>query len=116
MSNSNVYGVFQTAVGRCENQPTEKAPAGALPVHLSVAHKSVVMTAFAMDVTMSDFFLAGVTNVDNLDLEVQALPGQWVVAVNGDVIAFQIADGDDLHLAIGQIGRASCRERVCPYV
>ena len=62
--------------------------------HLSVAHKSVVMAAFAMDVTMGNFFLAGVTNVDDLDLEVQALAGQRVVAVNGDVVAFQVADGD----------------------
>ena len=64
------------------------------------------MATFAMDVTMSDFFLAGVTDVDDLDLEIQALTGQRVVAVDGDFVAVQIANGDDLHLAV----RSGCVE------
>ena len=58
------------------------------------------MATFAMDVTMSDFFLAGVTDGNDLHFEVQALTGQRVVAVDSDVVAVQVTNGDDLHLAV----------------
>lgn len=58
------------------------------------------MTTFAVDVAMRDFFFAGVTNVNHFDLEGQALASQWVVAIDGNVVAVQITDGDDLHLAV----------------
>ena len=60
----------------------------------------MMVTAFAMDVAMRNFFFAGITHADNLDLEVQALASQWVVAVNDYVVAFQLTDGHDLHAAI----------------
>ena len=58
------------------------------------------MATFTVDVAVSDFFVAGVTHIDHLDLEVQALAGQRVVAVDSDVVAVDVADGDDLHLAV----------------
>lgn len=58
------------------------------------------MATFTVDVAVSDFFVAGVTHVDHLDLEGQALAGQRVVAVNSDVVTIDVTDGDDLHLAI----------------
>ena len=60
----------------------------------------MVMTAFTVDVAVSHFFLGSVADGQYLHLEVQALASQWVVAVNGDVAAVQVADGDDLHLAV----------------
>ena len=58
------------------------------------------MATFAMDVAMSDFFLAGVTDVNDLHFEIQALTGQWVVAVDCYVVAVEVTNGDDLHLAV----------------
>ena len=34
------------------------------------------MATFTVDVAVSDFFVAGITNVDHLDLEGQTLAGQ----------------------------------------
>jgi len=58
------------------------------------------MTAFTVHVAVSNFFFARVTYSNNLDLEVQALTRQRVVAINGYVVAVQITDGHDLHLAV----------------
>ena len=75
----------------CEND--RKSPDGQLSL-------SVVVTTFAMDMTMSHFFFAGVTNAYDLVLEVQALTSQRVVAVDSHVVAVDIADGNDLHAAV----------------
>ena len=58
------------------------------------------MTTFAMDVTMGQFFGAGVTHGNDFYREGQALASQWVVAVNDHVVAVQVTDGDDLHAAV----------------
>jgi len=60
----------------------------------------MVMTAFTVDVAVSDFFLGSVADGNDLHLEVQALACQRVVTVDSDVVAVQITDGDDLHLAV----------------
>ena len=36
----------------------------------------MVVTAFAVDVAVGDLFVAGITHLHHLDLEVQALAGQ----------------------------------------
>ncbi len=54
-----------------------------------------------MHMTVGQFFFAGVTHADDLHVEVQALTGQGMVAVDHHVVAFDIANGDDLHAAIG---------------
>lgn len=64
------------------------------------------MTTFAVDVAVCDFFFAGITHADDLDLEIEALASERVVAIDDHVIAFHIADGHDLHAAV----RAGCME------
>ena len=58
------------------------------------------MTTFAVDMTVGDFFIAGVTHGDDFDLEVQTLASQRVVAIDGYIIAVDITDGHDLHAAV----------------
>ena len=58
------------------------------------------MTAFTVNVAVSNFFFARVTYSNNLDLEGQALACQRVVAVYSYVVAVQITDSHDLHLAV----------------
>jgi len=60
----------------------------------------MVVTTFAVHVAVSHFFLGSVADGNDLDLEVQALACQRVVTVNGHVVAVQVANGHDLHLAI----------------
>ncbi|SST08247.1 Uncharacterised protein [Acinetobacter baumannii] len=57
-----------------------------------------------MDVAVGDFLGVGLAHVDYLDLEVQALAGQRMVAVDGHVVAVDVADGDDLHAAVRSRG------------
>lgn len=54
----------------------------------------MVMAAGAVHVTVRELFFGSVTHVGDLDGEVQGLAGQRVVAVDGDVVAFDLADGD----------------------
>ncbi len=58
------------------------------------------MTAFTVNVAVGHFFLGGVADGHDFHLEVQTLASQRVVAVDSNVIAIQIADSDDLHLAV----------------
>ena len=58
------------------------------------------MTAFTVDVAVRNFFLGSVADGHDLHLEVKALASQWVVAVDGNVVAVQVTDGHDLHLAV----------------
>ena len=60
----------------------------------------MVMAAFTMDMPMGNFFGAGITHIDNLDLEMQALTGQRMIAIDSYFIAVQITDGDNLHTAV----------------
>ena len=60
----------------------------------------MVVTTFAVYVAVGNFFLGSVADGNDLDLEVQALACQRVVAVDGDIVAVQVADGHDLHLAV----------------
>src|SRR5699024_8776605 len=77
------------------------------PVELSrasTAHlaggESVLMATFTVDVAVGDFFFAGVTYADNLDVEVETLASERMVAIDNHVITFHIADGDNLHTAV----------------
>ena len=84
---------------------TSSSSAGGRPSHQSAnERRSVVVTAFAMDVAVGDFLGVGLAHVDYLDLEVQALAGQRMVAVDGHVVAVDVADGDDLHAAVRSRG------------
>ena len=58
------------------------------------------MTTFTVDMAVGHFFGAGVANVHDLHFEVQTLTSQWMVAVNGHVVAIQVTNGHDLHAAV----------------
>ena len=58
------------------------------------------MTTFAVDMTVSKLFSQGLANADHLDLEVQALASQRMVAVDNHIVAVEVTDGDDLHAAV----------------
>src|SRR6056297_3447065 len=63
--------------------------------------RSVLVTARAVDVAVLKLFLGGRTHVLDLDVEVQGLAGQFVVAVEGDLVAVDFLDGHDGHAAFG---------------
>ena len=54
------------------------------------------MATFTVDVTVSDFFVAGITHVDCLDLEGQALAGQRLTF---QVKAVNVRDASDEEIA-----------------
>ena len=55
----------------------------------------MVMTARAVDVAVLEFFLGGLADVLDVDVEGEGHAGEGVVCVDGDVIAFDPGDGDD---------------------
>ena len=54
----------------------------------------MVVTTLAVDVAVRELFFARVTHAGDLDGEMQRLPGQRVVPVDGDIVAFDLGDGD----------------------
>ena len=57
----------------------------------------MVMSAFTVNMAVLKFFGAGITHIDDFDIEVQVLPGQRVIAVDGDGVVGDFDHGDDLH-------------------
>src|SRR5690606_7217256 len=91
---------------RYKSAPTKPKRFQGPVVHNSVttAHlaggESVMVPTFTVDVAMGDFFFAGVTHADNLDLEIEALTSERMIAIDDHVITFHVADGDNLHTAV----------------
>ena len=52
----------------------------------------VVIIIRTMGMTMFDFFLAGLTDINNLNGEVQINTGQRVVAINSDIVVLDIGN------------------------
>ena len=68
--------------------PNEEGAADAAPRILPDTPRgdeSVLVTALAVHVTVLDFFLGGFAHVGDLDVEVELLPGQGMIAIHGDV-------------------------------
>src|SRR4051794_31878001 len=73
------------------------AAAGSL-AETSDAHvrgKLMLMPTRRMRVSMRQLFRRRIANITNRDVEVQRLPGQWVVGVDGDVVTFDFGHSDD---------------------
>ena len=55
----------------------------------------VVVAAGPVHVAVLEFFLRGLAHFGDLDLEVEVLAGQRMVAVDGDHVALDAGDGHD---------------------
>lgn len=81
----------------------------------------MVVATFAVDVAVRQFFFARLADVGDLDGEVQRLAGERVVAVDGDVVALDLAHGHvdgalvvaalELHARLEVFHALECRAR-----
>lgn len=59
------------------------------------------MSTRTVGVTVLEFFIGGVADVADGDVEVEGLAGEGVVGVDGDAVGVHLDDGDDAGLAVG---------------
>ena len=66
----------------------------------------VMMTARAMHVTVFEFFRGGRAHVDHRQVEAQRHAGQWMVAIQDDLVIGDFGDGKDHRLIVAVFGHA----------
>src|SRR5690606_18283238 len=89
--------------GRRVAAPGRHRAARGSPARAALAETGslVVVATRAVHVTVRQLLGGGVAHVDHVDVEVQRLAGQRVVAVDRDLAILDLGDGDDLYARRG---------------